>query len=572
MKIIRIIGSLPAAIFLITVLMLTLTVSTITESFHGTPFVQSHFYNTRWFDTLLALFGLNIFCSTLTRWPFQKKHIGFVITHIGILLFLSGSLVSRAWGVEGQMTLFEGQKKSWMLREGLLLQFWEKDKPPRSISLKKNMMKNPFRVPLSDEGTKLFISQVRQDIQSKKTWVEGGANEAPNRAIELSLSSDIAGLKERFRLAQKDPDDPHSFFKDIGPAHVELRTTSASNAFIPSTLFLAEKTSGKKFVVEITEKMPAEIPLENSRLKITALRYYPNAHIENRKIVNSPESVAFNPAVEFELRDDKGRSETHTKFFLFPQFESLKGGPASSVFGLDVSLNSKVPENLRETNSPGLFFFCSPEGQWSYQIRSSKKSSGMTPLKLGEKIPTGWMDIAFVAHETFLRAKTVMKIEKGSKDPENVSVELTQIHRDGKEEKHWVFIDKPVTLDTAKGPVKISLEPASVPLSFSLALKDFRKIDYPGTQNPSSYESDIVMHDDAENLTIEKTIKMNKPLDYKGWRIFQASYIQDPESGEASVFSIAKNPGIPLIYLGAATILLGVIFLFYFHPFFSREE
>jgi cytochrome c biogenesis protein ResB len=90
-----------------------------------------------------------------------------------------------------------------------------------------------------------------------------------------------------------------------------------------------------------------------------------------------------------------------------------------------------------------------------------------------------------------------------------------------------------------------------------------------GTTNPSSFESDVILYDEKEGVTIERTIKMNKPLDYKGYRVFQASYIQDEEVGEASVFSIAKNPGIYLIYGGAIIILMGVITLFYLHPFFN---
>jgi hypothetical protein len=35
------------------------------------------------------------------------------------------------------------------------------------------------------------------------------------------------------------------------------------------------------------------------------------------------------------------------------------------------------------------------------------------------------------------------------------------------------------------------------------------------------------------------------------------------------VFTVAKNPGIGLIYGGAAIILAGVIVLFYLHPFFN---
>ena len=102
---------------------------------------------------------------------------------------------------------------------------------------------------------------------------------------------------------------------------------------------------------------------------------------------------------------------------------------------------------------------------------------------------------------------------------------------------------------------------------FILELKDFRKVDYPGTNKPQSFESDVALSDPVEQIRIEKTIKMNKPLDYKGYRIFQSSYIQDPEHGEASVFTVAKDPGITLIYVGSGIMFLGVVLIFYISPF-----
>ena len=92
MKVLKALGSLRLAIFLIVALACLLAFSTIMESLHGTPFAQKHFYTTRWFDFFLALLWVNIFCSTLTRWPFEKKHIGFIITHLGILTLLGRSL------------------------------------------------------------------------------------------------------------------------------------------------------------------------------------------------------------------------------------------------------------------------------------------------------------------------------------------------------------------------------------------------------------------------------------------------------------------------------------------------
>ena len=56
---------------------------------------------------------------------------------------------------------------------------------------------------------------------------------------------------------------------------------------------------------------------------------------------------------------------------------------------------------------------------------------------------------------------------------------------------------------------------------------------------------------------------MNHPLDYKGYRIFQSSYVKDPEAGEASIFTVAKNPGIPFIYGGAIVIFVGAFLVFF---------
>src|SRR4051812_45597617 len=107
----RTLGSVAFAVFLISLLAILLIVSTSLESLYGTPFVQKFFYQTGWFDLLLALFAVNIFCATLPRFPFKKRHTGFIITHIGLLCLLFGALLSRFMGVDGQMALFEGETR-----------------------------------------------------------------------------------------------------------------------------------------------------------------------------------------------------------------------------------------------------------------------------------------------------------------------------------------------------------------------------------------------------------------------------------------------------------------------------
>jgi len=133
----------------------------------------------------------------------------------------------------------------------------------------------------------------------------------------------------------------------------------------------------------------------------------------------------------------------------------------------------------------------------------------------------------------------------------------------------WIMAGKPLKLETPEGPISLALNVKTFTVPFFLRLIDFRKVDYPGTDRPASFESDVVLTDNVNGLSLRRTIRMNEPLDYAGFRVFQSSYMQDAEAGEGSVFTVAKNPGILFIYCGAIIILLGVIMLFYLQPFFK---
>lgn len=60
-------------------------------------------------------------------------------------------------------------------------------------------------------------------------------------------------------------------------------------------------------------------------------------------------------------------------------------------------------------------------------------------------------------------------------------------------------------------------------LPFRLQLKAFR-IERYSTGQPKSFESDVVLHDPERGKTIEQTIAVNKPLRYRGFNIYQASF------------------------------------------------
>ncbi len=104
--------------------------------------------------------------------------------------------------------------------------------------------------------------------------------------------------------------------------------------------------------------------------------------------------------------------------------------------------------------------------------------------------------------------------------------------------------------------VEISLAYGSkeIPLPFAIKLVDFKLERYPGSMSPASYESEVILIDKKDGVTMPYRIYMNHILDYKGYRFFQASYDRD-ERG--TVLSVNHDPGTLWAYLGYFMLGLG---------------
>jgi hypothetical protein len=91
---------------------------------------------------------------------------------------------------------------------------------------------------------------------------------------------------------------------------------------------------------------------------------------------------------------------------------------------------------------------------------------------------------------------------------------------------------------------------------FSLRCDDFLLDRYPGSNNPSSYESKITVIDNGTEK--QHHIYMNNVMDYRGYRFFQASYFPD-ESG--TILSVnADRWGTNVTYLGYFLLFSGMFF------------
>ncbi len=88
-------------------------------------------------------------------------------------------------------------------------------------------------------------------------------------------------------------------------------------------------------------------------------------------------------------------------------------------------------------------------------------------------------------------------------------------------------------------------------LPFSLTLKEFRIINYPGTDAPLDYQSIV------KSGHNEVVVSMNHIGNIDGYRLFQQSYDTD---GEGVTLGISHDPyGIAITYVGYLLLLIGII-------------
>ena len=81
----------------------------------------------------------------------------------------------------------------------------------------------------------------------------------------------------------------------------------------------------------------------------------------------------------------------------------------------------------------------------------------------------------------------------------------------------------------------VSFGPIWQELPFSIKLNDFVLKRYPGSDSPSSFESQVTLFDENNGLEMPFRIYMNHILNYGGYRFFQSSYDEDEKGTILSV-------------------------------------
>lgn len=265
---IHIFGSLKLAMFLFVVIILASAIGTIEESRFDARVAQHKIYNAGWFTLWLVILCLNLAGAALTRWPWKKRHTGFVVTHSGIIILLIGSIIGKHMGIEGSMTLNVGQEaKRHLFLAEMAIQFGD---PAREqvyrgsfpLDLVEPSEDNPryypvpglqsrsLGAPFSRLGSRFFNSPPREPTMVFDRFTD--------RLVEETfLLPDPGGAASAVRLEMR------SAMMGNEPVEVELITNPAEKSFHDLS-GLAQITLGSS-IVRSFERMENPSPLMQLR-------------------------------------------------------------------------------------------------------------------------------------------------------------------------------------------------------------------------------------------------------------------------------------------------------------------
>lgn len=247
----------------------------------------------------------------------------------------------------------------------------------------------------------------------------------------------------------------------------------------------------------------------------------------------------------------------------------VQQGQKSNIYGTNFNFgNSELPQafNIKLQNDSLYFMADVPFSQMvmATQTQDSLPAGQWHPLRLRSMYSDGMHSFVFGAYSPRARAEITSSDRKMSSNSTG-GVELVLTYGN---EQRKVFVTgsqgtegSPRVADFGNASVAVAYGAKRVSLPFSIQLRDFILERYPGSDNPSSYASEVTLIDPRNNLNRNQRIYMNHILDYNGYRFFQSSY--DPDELGTYLSVNFDAPGTWISYLGYALLTLGLLMVFF---------
>jgi hypothetical protein len=569
-RVVHWLGSLQLALILFATIAVACAIATVAESEFNAKIAQAYIYKAPWFVLWLGVLCINLFAVTLTRWPWEKKHTGFIITHYGIITLLVGAMIGLHTGFEGNVTL-------------------HKDKPPvRKITVNRSIIQVE-----SPNDSALYVmpfdaSIVHPSEKRPRTF------EVPQTDLKIIADGFSENLVKDERLVPSDSGFPGAV----------LRFTSARmGQEIEIPLLLENGTAQERdffglAAVSIETSLPKSQPAGKAETQMVFGRFAPVTHAEGTasgvKVILSPDgervtvSGAEGTSATYLRTEAMGKPIPVPGAMVFiedywPDFEMVDGKPATKSPAPNnpaalVRVQPLGEASERADDKPSLVI--APSGDAiAYQLRRGPAAYASGTAKPGDKFSTGWADWTVEVGQVFPKAAIVSTMKpgpplpKGEQGVQGFRARLVSPEKPDAE-KRWVASGDITSLTDGLNVVRIGYGLELRPVPFSIRLVDFEVPRYEGTETPSNYIATVEFRDSASGETKPGTAKMNHPASFPGtllanltginYKFSQAEW--NPRDLGETTLQVLYDPGWLLKWVGSLAICVGIAIMFYIKP------
>jgi len=549
-------GSIKFAIPLLAIITGILIWATFYESQVGSSLVQQDVYKSPWFGALMFFLALNLTFSALRRYPWRgARKIGFALTHLGLVVIIIGSAAVIHLGVEGMILVRTDADANNQIRlEGDVLEVLTPNQELRKtdVIVHGNGQITPPKV------ANLSLGKYSENTVKTVRFAEGATVENP--AMQLLLSSDRMNQKLERWLAIA----PKAYSQvPIGPAILEI-VQPQNQSELQQLLHPPQNVKKPWGTLQIQTQNQAHsldiaTPLNQSQklddhVTLTVKHFWSDFRL-NRD--NQPSSVSEelnNPAVQLELISAQGRE----RWFVFGKQDIP---PVRTVIEGEAAENVAIAYNFTPPEADDYFrLIVTPEHQLFYAAKSSRhfNSGAIAP---GDIIRPGWADFqitlaAYIPHAQVQRKVVPVAATQASGTP-------ALLVQTPDSQPTWLPWGEPTAIDTPNGEMFAAFTPKLLELPFAIALDDFIVERNEGSESVAMWTSKIRILDPETQTAVNRTVWMNHPTWYRGWKIAQASW--NPGDLSQSTLQVKREPlwVTATTWTGSTLVILGIATLFY---------
>jgi hypothetical protein len=428
------------AILLLSVILLVIAIATIFESQHDADYAHFMVYRTKWFEGLLVLLCVNFICAALSRLPWKTRHTGFLITHLGLLVTLAGSAVSRYGGYEGQLALLEGETGRQCRTKTQLVRVQEGDDEylfdveikydPPSESDPLKLLAGPYKIHID----KFYPNATMQDVVTSDGEVE-------NPAVKLWLTTP-AGLTDFWLLSR----DEKKSRRNLGPAVIQFVEADSQEALEglmkkPGTeapdkgKLIISLADGENLELDVAAQLGKPYDLGEGKGKLTVTEHHEQAEGTDNVASGGPDA---NPAVFFEIKSNSmpNLGKGDWLFYYSPYRRSQQWAGFANI---ELRLAATEQERAGWLN-PDPFLEKHPKGLLTFMYKGERKEFSIERyLNKKFELDSG-LEMEIVG---FYRAGKLSgaRIQEGAENEKDYRNPVVEYHLSGPEgvEHHTVF-------------------------------------------------------------------------------------------------------------------------------------